>query len=240
MVEIFEKKGKFGVRDSAGEVVVPCEYDSVSFKCVGKEGYKYKEVYEVIRDGKLGWFDLDGNEILPCQYEAIENFGTSCLLIENKKCGLISFSNEIVIPCEYDAILSEQGLVMKDNKLGLHSKHAHIPCEYEDVEEIRYGYCKVKRDKKWGLADRNGKIVIQMQYDKISYHTIPGGFGAYGGLFLEKDGKFVARSLDGKVVLKEKFDNFFSVYDAFIKETYQVYKDKFANDYLESVFGSHV
>lgn len=238
---VVTKNNKVGVYNPDGKILVPCQYDSVKF--IDKKYYAIsKKLIQVEKSGKMGLYDLEGNEILPCEYDAIDPFkGSNWLIIKDKKCGLISdvFRNEIqypnpkllgnpegeelyeeLIPCEYDAVLSEEGLVMNNNKHGLHSRFCKIPCEFEDIKDHGLGYYIVKSKDNWGVIDCEGKIVIPIEYEEV-YSYVPDGADSRYQVSLRKGDECFAIELFSKIKVKVKTRNLFKANHALEKKLYE-------------------
>ncbi|MCR9290674.1 MAG: WG repeat-containing protein [Bacteroidetes bacterium] len=62
-------------------------------------------------------------------------------------------------------------------------------------------YFPIKKDKKWGLIDADGKIVLQPNYDAI------GEFKSYGYAVMQRDGKVGMLNSQGEEVIEPKFDD---------------------------------
>ena len=62
------------------------------------------------------------------------------------------------------------------------------------------GLRRVKKDGKWGFIDKNGKVVIEPQYDFAE--PFSEGLGK-----VKKDGKWGFIDKSGKVVIEPQFDD---------------------------------
>src|SRR5699024_2955965 len=65
-ISIYDDDYNAGVADLEGNIIVPCEYDTVY--AYGANGYA-----RVQKDGKYGLTDWEGNLVVPCEYDGIES-----------------------------------------------------------------------------------------------------------------------------------------------------------------------
>jgi len=105
--KVDEKKGKYGIVDEKGKVVVPYKkydrfLDIVYVPCLDAH------VALVKKDGKFGLINIEKKEeIIPCKYYFIYDYeNSSYAKVENDgKCGLINIENKKeIIPCKYKYI----------------------------------------------------------------------------------------------------------------------------------------
>ena len=65
--------GKYGLIDKQGNVIVPCEYDSIDCD----DAYLGAGYQMAVKDGKVGFFDANGKETCPFTYSAANAFTTT-------------------------------------------------------------------------------------------------------------------------------------------------------------------
>ncbi len=90
------KDGKYGIIDGQGRVVVPLEYDEIS--------WKYHEgLFKVRKDGGHGYINLDGELVIPLQYRWADYFSEGLAAVKNEKglVGYIDKQGRLVIPFRY-------------------------------------------------------------------------------------------------------------------------------------------
>lgn len=143
--------------------------------------------------GKYGVIDTNGDTILEAKYDNIEYLPyTGDFLIEsNGKYGIVSGSKETKIQIIYDSIElmdsdAQLYLVKKDNKYGILDFNGKIKIHIENDEigvdisnfaqnGIKNNYIladnliPVKKDKYWGLFNKNGNQVTDFKYDSLGY-----------------------------------------------------------------------
>lgn len=157
----------YGFINKSGEVIVPCEYDSVSYSF-------YEGLAKVEKDGKYGYIDTTGKLVVPCEYDDLDFFYEGLARVEKDgKWGYVDTTGTLVIPCEYDYVWSfGEGLAYmeKDDKCGYIDTTGTlvIPCEYDYAWPFREGLAYVKKDDKCGFIDTTGTPVIPCEYDDVS------------------------------------------------------------------------
>lgn len=92
--------GMCGVIDKAGNLVIPCIYESLGN--VSEDG-----LFAAKTGGKWGYIDRNGNVVLPFEYDAAYGAGGGLASVgKGGKYGLVDYSNKVVVPLEYDDISS--------------------------------------------------------------------------------------------------------------------------------------
>lgn len=142
---------------------------------------------------KYGVIDVQGNVILEPKYDSITylpNIG-DFLVENNKKVGILSRKKETKVQIMYDSIElmdSDAGLYVakKDNKYGVLDLRGNIKIYIEndevgmDISKYEQNNIKnkyllagnlipVRKDKNWGLFDKNGNQVVDFKYDNFGY-----------------------------------------------------------------------
>ncbi len=184
MMLVENYSGDYGIIDSTGNVIVPCQYccdanDSPmsrpGYKSI-HHGYAYLQNY---------LFDKTGNIVLKdvCSglYEGL------VMICRNDKYGFVTLSGKVIIPPIYDAaMVPHEGMIAVGqyadkivdsekikwgfiNRLGKQI----VPCVYSKVESYSEGYsavCKLFNKKhKWGYMDLSGKMISDFKYDTQDY-----------------------------------------------------------------------
>ncbi len=152
-VEVYDEKLGCKIEkiiDLQGNEVFHSKYDRLSIN----EKEKYIKVYRKTEDGKglNGITDLDGNIIVPCKYEAgglyasweVSMKDKYFVFKENDKVGIMSFSGEVLVPAKYSGINFRN----------------------KDFIEV---YIGEDNDKKVGLIDKIGKVILEPIYTFIDF-----------------------------------------------------------------------
>ena len=92
---VVEIKGKFGLIDRKGKLVVPAEYDWVNEMENG--------LAIVYRDGKAGAVDLKGRLVVPLEYDQLHSATPAGLLsaARGQFWGVINRANKVILPLEF-------------------------------------------------------------------------------------------------------------------------------------------
>lgn len=198
------KNGKTGLINKHHIQVVPTIYDYAS--PVFREG-----MLLVNLDKKWGFLDTKGKEVIPCMYEDATDFneGYATVILNgsktciNKKGEEISGCNYTLSAWEKDEELGGRGTYIKGRQI-LKRRQLHgitdnnnnllVPLIYESIYGIGiYGrdihfhqeFYKVCKQGKWGVIDKNGKVILPCIYDKIDNYQ-----GETGLVPVEKNEQF--------------------------------------------------
>jgi hypothetical protein len=143
--------GKYGLVDSAKNIVVSHQYDEIK-RLVGEN-----ECFRTKLNGKYGLLDRFGNKAISPNYDEITLRTQAAEWIETKLNGKFGFA---------DFWWSKQ-----NNRYEI--KEVFQP-KYDDTfysagESIGSGYIKVKLNNKWGLVDElTGREITGMKYDEVN------------------------------------------------------------------------
>lgn len=121
----------------------------------------------------FGLKDKTGNQITPAEYQKLIRLGDSAWIAQKKnKYGLISNSGEVLVPIKYrqtDRMTSKYVKFGNNNDFAVYNEYGEnlIPAEYTSVNMLFGGMFLTKKDYKYGIADRNGKIILDNIFDDI-------------------------------------------------------------------------
>jgi|GEM_PF-4274891 len=195
-----QKDGEYYIINEEGERLefYDCEYD---------ESFDFDEFYfdldgnilKITKNKKSGAIGKNGDIVIPFEYDYISNFENGLARVEkNGKWGLIDESGNVILsPSEYTRMgtVDENGycFVEKGNSrlCGLIHKNGDavdviVPEKYDWVyypDEIGLIYVGNYTPRKRGLFDKNGTVVLPLEYDEI--HLIDNTNAA----IIKKDGK---------------------------------------------------
>lgn len=168
-------------------------YTEISSEFVNQKTILQDMIVVSKENKKYGVIDLQGNSIIEPKYDNITYLpNTGDFLVEtNKKVGILSKSKETKVQIIYDSIElmdSDAGLYVakKDNKYGVIDIKGNIKIYIENDEigidiskftqnNIKNNYLladnliPVRKDKSWGLYDKNGRQVVGFEYDSFGY-----------------------------------------------------------------------
>ena len=104
---IMQNGERFGVIDSNGKEIFPCQYTDIFYLHLNK--FNPQTFLAVQNKGFYGVYDLDGKEVVPPQYTSIEAaMFNECFFVSNEdgKWGAIDIAGKEVIPFEYKGLNS--------------------------------------------------------------------------------------------------------------------------------------
>ncbi len=170
---IVKKKGKFGlVNLSTGKETVVCLYKK-TFYFEELNGFGVAAV--VIKKKKAGLIDRQGKELVPCLYDVgkrpfAEAAPRFYQVKQKKKMGLIDWTGAVVVPCRYDEVMPDDNETIstkRKGKYGLYKTNGAqlTDCQYESTLLFdNEGYAVAKKNGKFGLIDRRGRLVLPCEY----------------------------------------------------------------------------
>ena len=157
---VYEEDGKMGVKDAAGDVIVPAQFDDVA--------YTYADPFRgcavpVLRSGKMALVRPDGKGTLLTEfiYDSVQFQDCFLFLVKDDKFGLATSGGHVVVPAEQDEVfLPMNDLVMftKDGKNGFAMLGTDLitEAEYEAFEMTDTEYLQVVKDGVTGYIDADG------------------------------------------------------------------------------------
>jgi|GEM_PF-3213308 len=185
---------KYGVINRSGTVVIPLEYESLSYGF--KDGYAPAK-----KDGKWGLLSNKGKTVVDHKYDHFDyvSEGLAAVAVRNgiqMQYGFIDIKGREVIPLKYQMVSRfKNGLayVREDNKYGYINTKGKtvIPFVYESASSFNEGLAAVRLNGKWGFINQENEMVIPAQYDEV-YNFKNGETEVRKGnmaWFIDKEGK---------------------------------------------------
>ncbi len=167
--------GKCGFLKPDRSVWIPLEYSKLDYEQDMNPHRIFAE-----KSGKFGILNVDGSNWLEPVYDEILTNGTEFKVRKDSKWGILGKDGKEIIPVCFDKIFEhkvpEMSLVQNDTEqfwsIFLWSQNSENPCKAADqflYEKIEYfnEYFTVFKDKKWGLADKKGNLVLKMEYEEL-------------------------------------------------------------------------
>lgn len=180
---IVKKDGKFGLLDKDGSTLAETTYQHIAPYKIEPHDNNMGEGYEVTQDTGLGWLSLDGKEILAPVFTQFKRIGNIL---------------EVKVPkTTYKSIYSMEGKKLNESqKIGINSVNDNY-IEIRDKEKQKtyildkdgntyissvedgifiYRFvpdkpiaAKQQSSGKWGFIDREGKVIIDFQFDDLYF-----------------------------------------------------------------------
>lgn len=157
---------KWGFISENGKEVTPVKYDEVKAF--------FNELAAVKKDGKWGFINLKGEEVITIKYDDAISFheNRAGVKVDGKWGYIDATGKEVIFPKYDDAEIFNNGLaaVSIAGKWGLIDKNGESQgkAEFDEIfnnEDLPL--IKVRIDKKVGLVNRKGKIVVPVKYDNV-------------------------------------------------------------------------
>lgn len=167
---IARRFGKLGIVDTAGNVLLPFEYELIS-------DYPTKYEFRTVKKDDKHWAVINRNYelVLPAFYEGISpGYDTDYFSFwENGKVGTMDTTGKVQIPAIYTTIFNfENGraLAIKDSMYGFIDRKGNIliPFQYEQVYgTFTNGLAGFMQKGLWGFIDTTGAIVLPAVYEEV-------------------------------------------------------------------------
>lgn len=185
------------------------QYDEV-------EGYYSSSLVKVKKGKKVGLIDAASLKVIfPAEYDYISSANGGYRIEKDEKAGYADSNGKIIIPCKYKAaeikdgydgepILAREGdkLCLLDAKTGELVATSSITPQY--FSWFINGMAIVIENKKYGLIDNTGKLVVPCIYERIDSFDIKTFKGELTAA--KKDGRWGFIDKKGKVVIPFEYE----------------------------------
>lgn len=196
----------WGAVDSAGRVCVPVAYDSLARLSA--------HLFAAERNGKFGVVDDTGAVVLEFEWDMVDKRrGIGKFTEDGFKFGTIDFDTGKVVEGPVRGDWRKSPLRMP-HRTARPAVNAPLACDYAAEEPS--GTFRFARGGKWGLAAKDGRIVVPPEYtyvqpaDGASFHYVAKGGEWREDVYREMPtiygAKWGAVALDGTVLVKPECD----------------------------------
>ncbi len=192
---IYLQNGKYGVMKTTGEVTIAPEYEELK---EAKSGLLIAK-----QNGKYGVIDIQKVTKIEPNYLSISYNEKADLYVAEKE----DYSNDII---DNTFTIRQSGILtdLDDEKGYLALKQAeeykyyNFKFEEKNITEIYTSNTlfKSKKDGKYGFVDKEGKVIVDYQYDDVTEQNSCG----YAGI--KKDGKWGAIDNKGNIVQEPTYN----------------------------------
>jgi hypothetical protein len=160
---------KYRVINTKGIVTVPIQYDELGFAC---NNLFYASNFN--KEGILieGVIDNAGLIKIPVKYQSVLLYDGLAVVKENDKEGLVNLNNQIVIPIENKNVFYHKEdnffwVIVTDNSSYYYHKSG---VKFDTKTDFKNGVAIVSKDKKYGLIDKNVKLLSPLKYDYLDIY----------------------------------------------------------------------
>jgi hypothetical protein len=159
------KKGKYGLINDKGKLVIPLMYDTCGPLIEGRIVASYKK--------KFGFIDHNNKVLFDFKYQDLWEFsrsGTPAKL--NDKWGMIDSMDHVMVSFEYDEIIHFGAgylTLRKGDQWGLMDRNLKliVPFNYRYPIYMDHGFASVWIGDKAGLVDSLGNLIIPIEYKYV-------------------------------------------------------------------------
>lgn len=168
------KGEKVGLLNGSGDQLFPIEYDGIIPE-------SYRGYIQLVKSGKVGLANYDGEIKVPVIYATIQQLSGDrrtplderiFTVSLNGKHGLIQGEDQL-LAFEYEEISYFKDSLFRlkqDEKFGLWSFSGSVlDCEYDKISNFNKKIILLEKDSKYGLFGIEGKEILSVDYDEISY-----------------------------------------------------------------------
>jgi len=122
------------------------------------------------------FLDTLGKTSKPLKLQNLKYAGLTLMGVDekSKKVGVVSRGNKLLIPFDFDDIelFNDSGyLVRKNGMQGMYNFDGKclLPCSYDQIKCLGESeYYLIEVDQKFGLASKEGSVLLEPKYDRIS------------------------------------------------------------------------
>lgn len=171
----FESGGKFGFKNTKGQMAIPNRYDSVRQFSAGLAPFKLV--------GKWGYLNEEDKIIIHPAFQFAGDFNNGLAIVRTSKYGIINAKGQWVLEPRFDAIkpLKFHFELVANNASGLMTtdgKVLFLP-QYDTVEVLPNGMIKVQSQGHLGVLSPEGLNVIPLHFSAIEYDAHQNRFLAH-------------------------------------------------------------
>ena len=166
--------GKFGIINSEGKEILPCEYEDI----YELDGVKNSLI--TVKNNKKGLVDTKGNIIIENKYKDIDSLTSKYengYIVQNSdgQYGVIGYNKKEELQCKYDEIKNVYGdnsyVVKEDGNLKIidNQGNNYLEDKFSDILSINDNNVVAKIDDKVGIVTKLGEQLIPFEYQELTY-----------------------------------------------------------------------
>lgn len=194
-VIIQNTNNKVGVISTTGETILNTVYDDIKFAFV--------DSYIIEQNGKYGIAKKNDEIVLNPTYTTI-NYIQTADIIEASEDGITSNLLNSNLETKLTGILTEINTSRGYIKIRQDNENKYYNFRFEERSEKDINTSNTlfldKQNDKYGYVDKDGKVVVDYQYDDATEQN------EYGYAAVQKDGKWGAINEKGEEIVKPQYD----------------------------------
>lgn len=208
-----DKSGKYGIIKSNKDILVDNKYSYVE--------HLQDDFFVAVReDGKIGIINAQGTQMVEFLYDVIQKIeGTNVIeakILQEDTTDLYAKDMNKVVHTKNARVSVKDGYVhvLSEEKqyLDLNGNKVSDAIALRENEILA-----VKKEGKWGFANRQGKIVVECKYEEVTQ------VNEYGFAAVKKEGKWGVIDEKGQEVQTPKYELQDNAQPEFIGKYYRVY-----------------
>ena len=192
---IKDANNKVGVVNESGERILDNVYDDVKFA--------FTDRYIILQNGKYGVAEKGNNILLNPTYTTM-NYINTADIIEASEDGITSNLLNSNLETKLTGIVTQINIDRGYIKIRQDNEEKYYNFRFEERKEQDINTSNTlflsKQNDKYGYVDKNGKVLVDYQYDDAKEQN------AYGFAAVQKDGKWGAINGSGEEVVSPQYD----------------------------------
>ncbi|MBS1506782.1 MAG: WG repeat-containing protein [Bacteroidetes bacterium] len=221
--QTFEENGKVGLKDGAGNVVLPPSFEALgwsdgNFSVIGETtGYRIQGLWGII--------NLKKEFVTKAEFESLTYAGGDCLIARKKinavmtKTGCIDLHGVIKIPLHYDGVMVHGLRAIVFNLKGPRYYYGLVDMSHRIVLPVEYKYIRPLGTLRYAVENREGKIALYTEEGKpittFSIDSISAFYKNYAVLYQDQMEGLIDR--DGMMKLEIKYSKIVIQADGSVK-----------------------
>ena len=191
-----KNRNVYGVIDENGNQIIEDKYLYIE--------YAYEDYFIVCgENGKLGVIDKDDNVFIELQYDLVQKINNKNIIqtlnVNSKVTSIYSSTMDKVLEIENASIEAKEDYIKVFSKKDTNYLNNNGELiSNKDIFDSKL-YAKKEKDK-WGFEDKDGKLIIDAKYEKVT------DFNQYGFASIKQDGKWGVINEDGEIIVEPKYE----------------------------------
>lgn len=208
-----DKSEKYGIMKKNKDILVDNQYSYIE--------YLQEDFFVAVKeDGKIGMINAQGTTIVDFNYDVIQKLEGSNVIeakiLEQNITDLYAKDLSKIVSVTNGNISIKNGYIhVIDNKMQYIDLNGS---KVSDVTALRENEIFAKEQNgKWGFIDKQGKTVVEFEYDEVTQ------INEYGFAGIKKDGKWGVINSEGKEIQTPKYEIEDKLKPEFLGKYYRVY-----------------
>lgn len=210
-IYIYEDKGKQGLVDSSGNVILKAQFDFIEdwqeygLILVDSGGRSYEGDAVGHEFNKYGLIDVKGKVLFRPQFDDVRISDKSALVFKDSLYGYVDNKGNWLIEPNYKfaaPFYKGTAIVMQQDKFYLINKQQELisTIPFDSIWEFKNDVAVIEKGKKYGFINYKGEIIAPYNYRGI------GDFNWYHGLIMKEDEKWYVVDSTGAIAIEQGFD----------------------------------